>query len=141
MVSIKMVRKRSHNSCYYDIKYHLVLVSKYRKKCFDNEMLLFLEKEFKRILEGQDCKLIEFGGEKDHVHMLITLHPTITPSAIINSMKTVSSRLLKKTFSEKLKDSYWGTNAIWNRSYCLLTVGNTNEEVIKNYIKNQNKPL
>lgn len=44
-------------------------------------------------------------------------------------------------FSKQLKDNYWGTNAIWNRSYCLLTVGHSNEDTIKQYIKNQNKPI
>ncbi|MCB5163135.1 IS200/IS605 family transposase [Marinomonas sp. E8] len=133
--------KRSHNSCVYKLIYHLVLVTKYRNDCLTSEMLTWLESEFKRLLEASDCDLMEFNGESDHVHALISLHPSLAPANLINSLKTVTSRMSKKHFGDHLKKYYWGTNALWNRSYCLLSVGGASLEVIiKQYIENQDRP-
>jgi putative transposase len=120
--------KRSHNSCVYNLNHHLVLVTKYRNTCLTNELLVWLESEFKRLLEANDCELLEFNGESDHVHLLI------------NSLKTVTSRMSKKHFGDHLKKYYWGTNALWNRSYCLLSVGGAPLDVLKQYIENQDRP-
>lgn len=132
--------KRSHPSCIYRINYHLVLVTKYRNKCFNAEMLSFLKNTFNRLLSNQDCSLLEFNGEQDHVHLLLEVHPSIEPAKLINSLKTTSSRLIKKDYGALLKKHYWGTNAIWSRSYCLLSVGGAPLSVLKEYIENQNTP-
>lgn len=132
--------KRSHNSCIYRLNYHLVLVTKYRNKCLTNEILIWLESEFKRLLALNDCELMEFNGEIDHVHALISMHPSVAPANLINSLKTVTSRMSKKHFGDHLKKHYWGTNALWNRSYCLLSVGGAPLDVLKQYIENQDRP-
>ena len=132
--------QRSHSSCVYNLQYHLVFVTKYRNKCLNAEIIDSLGSHFSRLLEMKDCSLIEFNGEDDHVHLLIELHPSIEPSKLINNLKTVSSRMMKKEFGERLKKYYWGTNALWNRSYCLLSVGGAPIEVLKQYIVNQKKP-
>jgi putative transposase len=103
-------------------------------------MLSFLKKTFERLLDNQDCALIEFNAEEDHVHLLIEVHPSIQPAKMINSLKTTSSRLIKKDFGERLKKYCWGTNAIWSRSYCLLSVGSAPLSVLKEYIENQKSP-
>jgi len=132
--------KRSHNSCVYKLTHHLVLVTKCRNKCLTNEFLIWLEKEVRRLLELNDCELIEFNGESDHVHALISVHPSVAPANLINSIKTVTSRMSKKHFGEHLKKYYWGTTALWNRSYCLLSVGGAPLEVLKKYIEDQDRP-
>ena len=132
--------KRSHNSCVYNLKYHLVFVTKYRNKCLSADLLDWLEIEFIRLLEGQDCGLDAFNGESDHIHAIISLHPSIAPAQLINTLKTVTSRMSKKHFGPHLKRYYWGTSALWSRSYCLLSVGGAPIEVLKEYIKNQQRP-
>ena len=132
--------KRSHNSCVYKLTYHLVLVTKYRNPCLNDAILSWLEDEFIRLLAGFDCGLEEFNGESDHVHAMISLHPSIAPAQVINTLKTVTSRLSKKQFGTHLKQYYWGTNALWSRSYCLLSVGGATIEVIRKYIESQDRP-
>lgn len=132
--------KRSHNSCVYSLQYHLVLVTKYRNKCLTNEMLNWLEDEFIRLLSASDCGLEEFSGESDHIHALITLHPMITPAKLINTLKTVSSRMSKKHFAKHLNKYYFGTNALWSRSYCLISVGGAPISVLREYIEHQDRP-
>lgn len=131
---------RSHSSCVYSLQYHLVFVTKYRNKCLNSEIIDSLGNHFSRLLKMKDCSLVEFNGEDDHVHLLIELHPSIEPSKLINNLKTVSSRMMKKEFDGHLKKYYWGTNALWNRSYCLLSVGGAPIEILKQYIINQKKP-
>ena len=130
---------KSHYHCVYDMKYHLVLVTKYRNKCFTSEILDSL----KEICENQ-CKkwsidLLEFGGESDHIHLMLGLNPTIEPAKFINSLKTVTSRLVRKQYADHLKQFYWKP-VLWSRAYCLLTVGGASLEVLKEYIQNQDRP-
>jgi putative transposase len=117
-----------------------VLVTKYRNKCLNDELLSWLEDEFIRLLAMNDCGLEEFNGEDDHIHALITLHPMVAPAKLINTLKTVSSRMIKAKHGDHLKKYYWGTSALWSRSYCLLSVGGAPISVLKDYIENQDRP-
>jgi putative transposase len=117
-----------------------VFVTKYRRACLTGEILDFIEQEFARLLADADCELVSFNGEDDHVHTLIALHPSIEPAKLINTLKTVSSRLTRKHFDDHLGKFYWGTRSLWSRSYCLLSVGGAPIEVLKEYIENQDRP-
>ena len=93
---------KSHYHCVYKLTYHLVLVTKYRKKCLSNEMLNRLEEIVKKNCADWEIDLLEFNGEADHIHLLLEMHPNIMPSKFINNLKTVSSRLIRKEFEEEL---------------------------------------
>ena len=130
---------KSHYHCVYKLTYHLVLVTKYRKKCLSNEMLNRLEEIVKKNCADWEIDLIEFNGEADHVHILLDMHPNIMPSKFINNLKTVSSRLIRKEFEEELKPYYWKP-VLWTRAYCLLTTGGATIDVIREYIQKQERP-
>ena len=130
---------KSHYHCVYKLTFHLVLVTKYRKKCLSNEMLNRLEEIIKKNCTDWEIDLIEFNGEADHVHILLDMHPNIMPSKFINNLKTVSSRLIRKEFEEELKPYYWKP-VLWTRAYCLLTTGGATIDVIREYIQNQERP-
>ena len=130
---------KSHYPCVYKLTYHLVLVTKYRKKCLSNEMLNRLEEIVKKNCADWEIDLLEFNGEADHIHLLLEMHPNIMPSKFINNLKTVSSRLIRKEFEEELKPYYWKP-VLWTRAYCLLTTGGATIDVIREYIKNQERP-
>ncbi len=129
---------RSHYHCVYNQIQHLVLGSKYRRKCFTKEILNRLEEISKNICEKWDAELLEFGGESDHVHLLIAMHPNMMPSRFVNNLKTVTSRLIRKEFSDHLAKFYYKP-VMWTRAYCLITAGGTPLDVIKQYIENQGK--
>lgn len=130
---------KSHYHCVYKLTYHLVLVTKYRKKCLSNEMLNRLEEIVKKNCADWEIDLLEFNGEADHIHLLLEMHPNIMPSKFINNLKTVSSRLIRKEFDAELKQYYWKP-VLWTRAYCLLTTGGATIDVIREYIKNQERP-
>ena len=126
----------SNRHSVYSLKYHLVVITKYRHKCITSNMLEELEKIFTRLLNDKDCKVLEFGGEKDHIHVLFETPPHIQLSKLINTLKTVSSRLIKKDYEEHLKDYYW-ESAFWSRSYLIISTGGATIETSKKYIQNQ----
>jgi putative transposase len=123
----------------YNLSYHLVIVTKYRKKCIDKDMLSRLEEIFRATLEKWEGELLEFNGEADHVHLLISVSPKVQLSRLINNLKTVSSRLIRKEFATKLNKLY-KTRVFWNRSYCILSCGGAPLSVLKQYIENQELP-
>lgn len=132
------MKKRTHWHCVYDLQYHLVLVTKYRKKCLTGELLEELNTIFADLAQKWDCEIREFGGEADHVHLLLSAHPSLELSRLINNWKTISSRLLRKKYPKQL-GKYYLKPALWTRAYCLLSSGGATIETIQNYIKKQGK--
>lgn len=131
--------KKSHFHAVYDLNYHLVLVTKYRRKVITKAMLERLHDIFKEQCEHWSIELVEFNGEEDHVHLLLKAHPAMDLSKFINSIKTVSSRLIRKEFKYHVDQFYWKPY-FWTRAYCLLTTGGAPIEIIKAYIQNQDSP-
>ena len=126
----------SLNHCVYSLQYHLVLVTKYRRKVISPAMMKRLREIFEDTLGKWECGLIEFNGEQDHLHLLFAATPVIELSRLVNNLKTVSSRLIRRDFSAEIRTMYWKP-VFWHRSYCVLTSGGAPLEVIKRYIENQ----
>lgn len=123
-----------------DLKCHLVLTPKYRKKIFNEPMLLRLEEVFKTLMEKWDGRLVEFNGEVDHVHLLIQYTPQTELSKLINNLKTVSSRYLRKEFAERVNQFYW-KDVLWTNGYFVASCGGVTIEQLKHYIEQQNRPV
>ncbi len=75
-----------------DLKVHLVLTTKYRRKVFDAAMLSRLHEIFLDLRVKWDCKLVEINGEQNHIHLLFQYHPDLQISTVVNNLKSVSSR-------------------------------------------------
>ena len=118
---------------------HLVFTPKYRKRVFKKEHLDLMKMVFTDICLKNDAQLEEFNGEADYVHLLISYPPRIALSEIVNVLKGVSSRYLRKEF-EEFKKEYWGSSALWSRSYFVGSVGGASLEILEEYIKNQKAP-
>ena len=102
-------------------------------------MLDRLEEIATDLCQKWDVELIEFNGEADHVHLLLEMHPNIMPSKLINSLKTVTSRLIRKEFAEHL-NQFYSKPVLWTRAYCLLTTGGATVDAIRKYIEKQERP-
>lgn len=115
--------------------YHLVLVVKYRRRVFDDDISNRAKEIFGYIAPKYNITLQEWNHDKDHVHILFKAHPNTKISKFINAYKSASSRLLKKEFPlirQKLWKEYF-----WSQSFCLLTTGGAPIEVIRKYIESQ----
>ena len=127
---------KSNRHSVYSLKYHLVVVTKYRKKCINEKILKDLKEIFEKIITGNNGSILEFNGESDHIHLLFEVPPQVELAKLINNLKTVSSRLIRKQHGEYLKQYYW-ENVFWSRSYCILTTGGATIEMIEKYIQSQ----
>lgn len=136
---MKTQELRHLNHSVYSLHAHLVLITKYRKKCINSELLKRLKEILSSVCNDWECELLEFNGEPDHVHLLISLNPKVQPSKLVNNLKTVSSRLIRRDF-EKHLSKYFGKPVFWSRSYCLISAGGAPLEVIKQYIQSQDAP-
>jgi putative transposase len=125
----------SNNHSVFLMYYHLVLVVKYRKKVFDNELSDYAKEMFVKLENKYNISLIEWHHDVDHVHILFKAHPNTELSKFINAYKSASSRLIKKDFPS-IRKKLW-KEMFWSRSFCLLTTGGSPIDVIRKYIENQ----
>jgi putative transposase len=125
--------KTSH--AVYDIKYHIIWVTKYRYKVISGEIGKRLRDLIRQGCEARNITIVQGSIGKDHVHMLLSCPPSLSPSKIVQYLKGRSSRLLQDEYPE-LKKRYWGQH-LWGRGYFCATVGSVTEETIKQYIENQ----
>lgn len=126
--------------CAFNLHYHLVIVTKYRRKCITAPMLSRLKKICSELTQKWQGELLEFNGEADHLHLLLSLNPKVAPSVFVNNLKTVTSRLIRKEFTMHLAKFYWKKPIFWSRSYCILTCGGAPLSIIKQYIEQQKAP-
>ena len=129
--------KSSHSV--FSVHLHLVFVTKYRRKAITAPMLERLREIFANVCVKTKCRLIEFSGESDHVHLLIDFHPDNNLSALAGSLKSASSRIIQKEFSEHLATIY-KNSVLWSSSYYVASTGGAPIERIKQYIQSQEHP-
>ncbi len=89
----------------------------------------------KQTCESRGVSIIRGAVSPDHIHMLVSAPPDLSPSKLVQYLKGRSSRRLQDEFPE-LRKKYWGQH-LWGRGYFCATVGVVNEEVVKQYIENQ----
>ena len=117
------------------LHYHLILVVKYRRQVFTDEISERAKEIFSYIAPSYKIELVEWNHDKDHVHILFKGQPKTEMSKFINAYKSASSRLLKKEFPI-IRQKLW-KEVFWSQSFCLLSSGGAPIEVIKEYIENQ----
>lgn len=129
---------RTGRHCVFAMHAHLVFVTKYRRNVFDAEAIDILRGHFTRVCEKADVRLIEMNGEDDHVHLLIEYAPNLQLSTLVNSLKGVSSRLLRKDRPDIAK-RYW-QGVLWSPSYFAASCGGAPLSVIRQYVEQQRTP-
>ena len=131
-----LYKKQSH--CVYICDYHLVLVSKYRRKIFNKGVFAYFDTRLAEITKHYpEIEFKKVNHDSDHIHFLISIPPKMSVSRVVNLIKSNMAKDLKQKFSF-LKKVYWGTNSIWSSGYFISTVG-INSSVIEKYIEKQGK--
>ena len=125
----------NQHSCFL-LQYHLVLVTKYRKKILVDKIREDLLKYTENYFKEQGLLLDEINTDEDHVHILFTAYPNMNLSKFVNAYKSASARFLRKENSEFLSSYYWKPY-FWSNSYFICTVSDRTEEAVRRYIKNQ----
>ncbi len=121
----------------FSLQYHLITTVKYRQKVFVNDQIVSSMKEIiSKIACDFDVQILEIECGDDHLHILLKTKPTLDMTKFINILKGHSSREIRKSYKNFLKDKLWGDN-FWSPSYFLATTGNVSVDILKKYIENQ----
>ncbi|MRR55457.1 MAG: IS200/IS605 family transposase [Deltaproteobacteria bacterium] len=126
--------KGSHSI--YNLQFHYVACVKYRRKVLTETVSARLKEINLSVAAEVGATIIEQETDRDHIHILFSAKPQIQLSKFINSLKSVSARLLFREFPE-LKEKLWG-GAFWSPSYFLASTGQVTLDVLKRYVENQN---
>ena len=118
---------------------HLVFVTKYRHGVFTKAILDDMRSVFASVCLDFDAQLVEFDGEDDHVHLLVNYPPKVAVSALVNSLKGVSSRMIRQKNYPTIRAKLWG-GALWSPSYFAGSCGGAPIEVVRQYIEQQKTP-
>lgn len=137
MENVKDIRSGRH--CVFMMHVHLVFVTKYRRGVFTKEILNDLKPIFASVCADFEAELVEFDGEDDHVHLLVSYPPKLAVSSLVNSLKGVSSRLIRKRGHPSLLRKLWG-GSLWSPSYFAGSCGGAPISVLRQYIENQRTP-
>lgn len=121
------------------MKAHLALTTKYRRKAFTGEILTRLHEILFDLCQKWDCKLIEFNGEEDYIHLLFHYYPQMDLPKFVNNIKSISSRRIRSEFTEYVNSFYW-KKVLWDESYFIASCGGVTASVLRQYIENQNTP-
>ena len=122
-------------TCVYNVGYHIIFTTKYRKKVFKGKIEARLKEILYQVAEDKEFIIETMEIMPDHVHLFVTAHPKSSPSYIVKMAKGITGRLLLKEF-ENLRDQLYGGH-LWNKSYYVETVGSLSEKSVKQYIENQ----
>ena len=130
---------RKGRSCVFALHVHLVFVTKYRHCIFTREILTDFRLIFENVCKDFESSLVEFEAEKDHVHLLVNYPPKVSVSKLVNSLKGVSSRMIRKKNYLTITKHLWG-GALWSPSYFSGSCGGAPISIIRQYIEQQNAP-
>ena len=131
------IRRGRH--CVFLMHVHLVLIAKYRREVFTKVILDELRMIFQSVCADFEAQLVEFEGEDDHVHLLVNYPPKVSVSALVNSLKGVSSRMIRQKNHPSIRKKLWG-GALWSPSYFAGSCGGAPIAVIRQYIEQQKTP-
>ncbi len=136
MKNLSEIRHGRH--CVFAIHVHLVFVTKYRHHVFDADAIARLRTIFEKVCTTLEARVIEVDGERDYVHVLVEYPPKLAISTLVNSLKGVSSRLLRKERPD-IQNHYW-KGVLWSPSYFAASCGGAPISIIRQYIEQQQTP-
>ena len=127
--------------CTYRIRYHMVMVLKYRKKIITDEMFELMKWVCKELEERYYFKFDAIGHEGDHVHILVRGAPCYSPSRIMQICKSILAIQVFKKFPELKEDVFWG-GEFWSDGGHIDTVGDGRSlEEVKKYVLSQGRNI
>lgn len=130
-------KKGSH--CSYLIQTNIIFVTKYRERKFNGDMLDKMQFILHRECVKLSSDLVEFNGECNHVHMVVSYHPSLSISRLVNTLKSVTGREMKLWFPQ-LNQVAWRKNTLWSSGYFACSIGGAPIEVLRQYIEQQDRP-
>lgn len=128
------LQKNTHHV--YRLMYHFVWIPKYRHKVFSEPYRSALKGIIEKIGYDYNIEIVELEVPEDHIHMVVRGEPKLSPSDVMQKIKSISAREFFRLYPEIRRKYFWG-GKLWTQSYFVETIGNANEEVIRAYVQGQ----
>ena len=119
------------------IKYHIILVCKYRKQLLVGAVEYDMKKIMRHISEMSDFDIEVMETDKDHLHMMVRSKPKLSPLQIVRRLKQMSISAVWKKYGDFLRHNFYEEQTFWTDGYFVSSIGNVSQETIKKYIENQ----
>ena len=131
---------KSGSHCQYNLCYHIVWITKYRRSFLKGELAVRLKQILDQIARNYGLDIIALEVMPDHVHMLVEAQPKSSPAKLVGILKGVSSRQMRDEFLPIIEQYIWKENTLWARGYYVSCVADSiTTGMVKEYIKNQKK--
>lgn len=127
----------SKNHSIFLIKYHIILVCKYRKQLLVGAVEYDMKKIMRHISEMSDFDIEVMETDKDHLHMMVRSEPKLSPLQIVRRLKQMSTSAVWKKYGDFLRHNFYKEHTFWTNGYFVFSIGNVSQETIKKYIENQ----
>jgi REP-associated tyrosine transposase len=128
------LRRNSHHV--FRLMYHFVWIPKYRHKIFVEPYSSALKDIIEKTGYDYNIEIVELEVPVDHIHMVVRTEPKVSPSDVMQIIKSISAREFFRLYPEIKKKYFWG-GKLWTQSYFVETIGNANEETIRKYVQDQ----
>lgn len=128
---------QSTSSCRYLLQVHLIFVVKYRQKLLNGNLNDDMIQKLFNISKKYDFEIKTMNSDIDHLHMLISMKPSISISQIVRVLKQESTIYIWKKYKQFLKTHFWKEHTFWSDGYFVASIGNSNEKTIQKYILEQ----
>ena len=129
---------RSKGHCKFLLRYHLILVCKYRLKLMSaSNISSDIKKLSEQIAKKHNVDIWYLESDKDHIHYMIETEPTMSISKIVNLMKSYTTYHIWERYPSYLRKHFWKEHTFWTDGYFACSVGNVSEEMLRKYIENQ----
>jgi putative transposase len=121
----------------YNLKVHIVLVTKYRKALLQNGIDDFVKCAISYLAEQNDWKIIAMETDKDHIHILLEYDATERICDIISVIKQRTTRWFWIRYRDILSKQYWKKHIFWSDGYFACSIGEVSSATIEKYIAEQ----
>jgi len=128
------LQKNTHHV--YRLMYHFVWIPKYRYKVFRAPYREVLKGIIEKIGYDYNIDIVELEIPEDHIHMVVRGVPKMSPSDVMQIIKSISAREFFRRYPEIKKRYFWG-GKLWTQSYFVETIGNASEDAIRDYVRSQ----
>ncbi len=128
-------RKTAHSV--YDLKYHIVWITKYRKPILRGAIGRRVRELIRQTCASLEVYIVKGHVAQDHVHLLVSVPPKLSVSELVKRLKGRSSRKMLQEYDE-LRREFWGRH-LWARGYFAASTGNVTDEIVAEYIEKQSR--
>lgn len=119
------------------LQYHLIFVCKYRKKLLNSKISDDIKQLSFEICNKHNIIIHKMETDKDHIHYMIEIEPTISISRVVNIIKSYTTFHIWKYHKQFLSKHFWKEKTFWTDGYFCCSIGNVSQEQLKKYIENQ----